>query len=192
MAGGGMGRRAEKLRPLPALNESDNPMCQPTRQLQIPAEINSQAEEIVSKNHCSTESALLDGLAALFSTELEPSDKLDALNNFSDEQLWIIVQRRLTPKQDARWRELTDFGNRGTLTTEQNAELQAWVARLDGQMLLRSRALRLLQERGHDIQRYFGLTATGRATIQRLKMNRPAVVGARKEWLEAGWHPPNQ
>jgi hypothetical protein len=35
-----------------------------------------------------------------------------------------------------------------------------------------------------------GLTAIGRATIVRLRMNRDAVVNSRWRWAEAGWHPP--
>jgi hypothetical protein len=36
----------------------------------------------------------------------------------------------------------------------------------------------------------YGLTATGRATVERLKMNRPAVVFARHRWVSGGFHPP--
>lgn len=35
-----------------------------------------------------------------------------------------------------------------------------------------------------------GLTAVGRATVTRLKMNRPAIVVARQRWAEGGYHPP--
>lgn len=35
-----------------------------------------------------------------------------------------------------------------------------------------------------------GLTAVGRATVQRLKMNGADVVASRALWAEAGWHPP--
>jgi hypothetical protein len=35
-----------------------------------------------------------------------------------------------------------------------------------------------------------GRTPTGRATIQRLQINREMIVKARKLWIEAGWHPP--
>jgi hypothetical protein len=35
-----------------------------------------------------------------------------------------------------------------------------------------------------------GLTAIGRATIERLKMNRSMMVVARKRWIDAGHHPP--
>ena len=36
-----------------------------------------------------------------------------------------------------------------------------------------------------------GLTETGRATIVRLKMNRPAIIAARQRWSEGGYHPPD-
>jgi len=42
-------------------------------------------------------------------------------------------------------------------------------------------------ENGARIQ---GLTAMGRATLVRLKMNRLPVVNARKRWVIAGTHPP--
>lgn len=35
-----------------------------------------------------------------------------------------------------------------------------------------------------------GLTAIGRATIHRLRMNREGILVSRKLWVEAGWHPP--
>jgi hypothetical protein len=35
-----------------------------------------------------------------------------------------------------------------------------------------------------------GLSPTGRATIDRLRMNRDGIVASRRLWVEAGWHPP--
>jgi HNH endonuclease len=35
-----------------------------------------------------------------------------------------------------------------------------------------------------------GLTSTGRATVQALKLNRPLLVRARRLWIGVGWHPP--
>jgi hypothetical protein len=35
-----------------------------------------------------------------------------------------------------------------------------------------------------------GLTPTGRATIDKLQINRDVVVEARKRWVAVGWHPP--
>jgi hypothetical protein len=38
--------------------------------------------------------------------------------------------------------------------------------------------------------RMVGRTATGRATVAALHLNRPVLVRARRSWIEAGWHPP--
>jgi hypothetical protein len=35
-----------------------------------------------------------------------------------------------------------------------------------------------------------GLTPTGRATVLALQLNRALLVGARRAWVLAGWHPP--
>lgn len=35
-----------------------------------------------------------------------------------------------------------------------------------------------------------GLTSTGRATVNTLKLNRSTLVNARRLWIKAGWHPP--
>ena len=37
--------------------------------------------------------------------------------------------------------------------------------------------------------RLIGLTATGRATINRLRINRAEMVESRREWVDAGKHP---
>jgi HNH endonuclease len=35
-----------------------------------------------------------------------------------------------------------------------------------------------------------GITPTGRATVEALRLNRPALVKARQLWVCIGWHPP--
>lgn len=35
-----------------------------------------------------------------------------------------------------------------------------------------------------------GLTPTGRATVEALKLNNELAVEVRRNWLRAGWHPP--
>lgn len=37
-----------------------------------------------------------------------------------------------------------------------------------------------------------GLTATGRATIIALQMNNEFIIPARRQWVSAGWHPPQR
>jgi hypothetical protein len=36
-----------------------------------------------------------------------------------------------------------------------------------------------------------GLTASGRATVRALRLNNGLAVTVRKNWVKAGWHPPN-
>jgi 5-methylcytosine-specific restriction endonuclease McrA len=35
-----------------------------------------------------------------------------------------------------------------------------------------------------------GKTATGRATVALLRLNRPILLRARERWIKVGWHPP--
>jgi hypothetical protein len=35
-----------------------------------------------------------------------------------------------------------------------------------------------------------GTTATGRATVEALRLNNEYIVPARRQWILAGWHPP--
>jgi hypothetical protein len=41
-----------------------------------------------------------------------------------------------------------------------------------------------------DFTEIFGLTATGRATIAALRMNRPQLIRARRIWVKLDEHPP--
>jgi hypothetical protein len=36
-----------------------------------------------------------------------------------------------------------------------------------------------------------GITACGRATLVALKLNNSLAVVVRKNWVKAGWHPPD-
>jgi len=47
-------------------------------------------------------------------------------------------------------------------------------------------------EWSNDETHLVGVTAAGRATVERLRMNRPRMVEARRLWVQAGWHPPSR
>ena len=129
-------------------------MGQSTVELQIPAEIYERARQIASDSNRSLESVLLDGLALLFGDLPNTSLSPDALKDYTDEQLWAVVHQRLAWPQDARLRELIALGKQGQLTTDEQAEMERLVDLVDHQMLLRSEALLLLQQRGHDIDTF--------------------------------------
>ena len=128
-------------------------MSQPTVELQIPVEIYERARAIASNSGRSVESVLLDGLTLLFGA------LPDLLKDYSDEQLWAVVYRRLAWPQDARLRELIALGKRGQITVEEKTEMEELIALVDHQMLLRSEALLMLKQRGHPIEKQLKLGA---------------------------------
>ena len=81
------------------------------------------------------------------------------LETFSDEQLWAIVQRELAWPQDVRLRELTTLGKQGNLSAEEQIEMERLVDQVDRYVLVRSQALLLLKQRGHDVERRLKLGA---------------------------------
>lgn len=134
-------------------------MSQPTVELQIPVEIYERARAIASNRGRSAESVLLDGLTLLFGALPDLRISPDLLKDYSDEQLWAVVYRRLAWPQDARLRELIALGKRGQITVEEKTEMEELIALVDHQMLLRSEALLMLKQRGHPIEKQLKLGA---------------------------------
>lgn len=129
-------------------------MKRSTIELEIAPEIEEHVRVIAEGENCSIESVLQEGLALLFGNDSIAEYLLDRLSDCTDEQLWALIYQRLTQSQDYRMRELLDRGTEGTITKQENMELNYYVDLVDRQMLLRSRALLLLKERGHDIDIY--------------------------------------
>jgi len=71
--------------------------------------------------------------------------------------LWAVVNQRLTTEQDIRLRQLIALGKQGQLSVDEQAEMERLVDLVDHQMLLRSEALLLLQQRRHDIRQMLDL-----------------------------------
>ncbi|MDE2821671.1 MAG: hypothetical protein OXT68_14940 [Chloroflexota bacterium] len=130
-------------------------MEEPTKELQVPASIYERAEAIAGDSGRSAETLMLDALSLHFCELSAMGSEPEALQTLADEQLWALVHRRLTPKQDARLRDLLDLGNQGRIHSQDEGELAQLAAMVDQQMVLRSKALVLLQRRGHDIDQYF-------------------------------------
>jgi hypothetical protein len=123
-----------------------------TVELHIPAEVYERATQIARASNRSVESVLLDGLNLLFGALPDSKLSPDKLNTYTDEQLWAIVHQRLAWPQDTRLRELIALGQQGQLKDNEIAEMERLVDLVDHQMLLRSEALLLLKQRGHDVE----------------------------------------
>src|SRR5687768_392845 len=102
---------------------------------------------------------LIDQYQRLAELENRPVEEVvnQVLEDEIDKRLWSVVDQRLSPEEDSRLHDLLDKGNAGTITDVEREELAALVAEVNRQMLERSKALALLQERGHDIKGYLGL-----------------------------------
>ena len=116
-----------------------------------------QAQGIARDSNYTMESVLRDCLIMVLGMTVDSEAPTVSLNDFSDDQLWEIVNRRLPWAQDSRLRELTARSKLEELEDQEYKELEDLLAALDRQILLRSRALLLMKNRGHDIDAFLGL-----------------------------------
>ena len=73
------------------------------------------------------------------------------LQCYTNDELWVVVDQRLTQRQDTPLCELIAQGKQGQLSADEQVEMERLVDLVDHQMSLRSEALLLLQQRGHQI-----------------------------------------
>lgn len=132
-------------------------MKRATVELEIPAEVFEEAEDIARCGNRSVESVLQDGLAMVFGTTEDCGASMESLEDFRDEQLWKIINSQLTWAQDSRWRELMSLNKKGRMTAVESNELDDLLDLIDRQVLMRTKALVLMKQRGHDIATYLGL-----------------------------------
>jgi len=134
-------------------------MSKATIELQLPDEVYERARQIAGETNRSVEAVLLDSLNLLYSDLPNLNINADDLGRYSDEQLWAIVYQRLAWYQDSRLHELIALGKQGRLTEEDTAEMERLISLVDRVTLLRSRALLLLKQRGHEVEKQLKLGA---------------------------------
>ena len=132
-------------------------MGRSTIELEIADDILTAAQGRAQRENCRLESVLEDGLALLFGSLSEGDLPVDRLYHLSDEQLWTVVHLRLTFAQDRQARALMERGRNGELTPAEKHEFEDLLELIDRQTVLRSHALALLHERGHDTLQYLGV-----------------------------------
>ncbi len=124
-------------------------------QVELPADLFEQIRKAAARSDQPVESVLVDTLALLFGTSRADWEGLAAtLETLSDEELWALVYRRMAWPEGARVRELTARGKQATLSDAEQSELAALIDEADRLTLLRSRALLVLQQRGHNVGEY--------------------------------------
>jgi hypothetical protein len=125
--------------------------------LDLPEDLYEQVHQLAAQSQRPVEHVVLESLRLLFvpppsSTDLDTS--LAALPSHSDGQLWAVVYQRLAWPQSQRLHELSAIKKLERLTEDEEHELEDLLSSNDRAMLLRSEALRLLKNRGYDIETY--------------------------------------
>jgi hypothetical protein len=121
--------------------------------LQMPEELYERVRQIAESSNRSLENVLLESLEFMFG-ELPGQDDLtpEILETFADDQLWAVAHRPFASIQDARLRELTENSKERALNRDEQNELEMLIDAVDRYVLLRSKALLLLKQRGYDVQ----------------------------------------
>jgi hypothetical protein len=111
----------------------------------------------------------------------DPEQLTAIMNALPDEDLWEMVRHRVSWASKAHLRALTEKARYSPLSSEEQAELAALTDEADQLTLLRSRALLLLKQRGHDIDAFE--SPSTKAV--------PAAGEANLEGLPAEWFDPD-
>lgn len=134
---------------------SDQPVT-----LYLPDDLYEQIQQVAEASDRSVENVLLESLNLLFKEGTAAFRDLSELAGYSDEQLWAVVHRRLPWVKSMRLRELTTLSKQSELTPEQETELEQLLSLNDQYMLFRSESLRILRQRGHDVDLFLETART--------------------------------
>ncbi len=119
--------------------------------LDVPEEFFNSAERIAHQSNRSVQEVLVETIGLLLgdvSSKIDP----DELSMFTDDQLWLIAHRPFPAEKVER---LEQLNAETELSAVEQKELSEIIQLNDRMILFRTIALKLLQERGHDIRRYF-------------------------------------
>jgi len=125
--------------------------------LDLPDDLYEQVQQMAALSQRPIERVVLESLRLLFVPPPSSADlaaTLAALSGYSDAQLWAVVYQRLAWPQSQRLHELSAKQKLERLTEDEQYELADLLGANDRAMLLRSEALRLLKNRGYDIEAY--------------------------------------
>ncbi|MBK8022918.1 MAG: hypothetical protein IPK19_16185 [Chloroflexi bacterium] len=134
-------------------------MTQQTVVLDLPEDLYERIRQQAQTANRPVEEVVTETLALLFGLA-EHDVTVESLESRSDAELWAIVHRKMTWDLEARIRGLSDLERTlgSPLSAEEELERDSLVAEHDRYVLVRSTALLLLKQRGHDIDRYLGMT----------------------------------
>ena len=125
--------------------------------LDLPDDLYEQVHQMAAQSQRPIERVVLESLRLLFvpaAVFCRFSHQSCGPTSYSDAQLWAVVYQRLAWPQSQRLHELSANKKLERLTEDEQHELENLLSANDRAMLLRSEALRLLKNRGYDIEAY--------------------------------------
>jgi hypothetical protein len=114
--------------------------------IRLPERWVERYEQVANKRHQSVEDIITQKLTELSMPEFGDMELL------SDKELWDVFETRMTDEQYERLEDLIEFGN-GTEAELAEIEMLSQIA--NSQMLARSIALALLNQRGYETSHFF-------------------------------------
>ena len=115
----------------------------------IPADLYSRIAAEASHHDRPVESLLVESLSLLFGAAPLNWDDLElTLDTLSDAQLWAIAHRRMAWAASGHFHDLTARGQQRPLSGSDQGQLEMLIDEADSIMVIRSKALRILQQRG--------------------------------------------
>lgn len=126
-----------------------------TYTVHLPEDMETLLHQVAEASGMTSEAILLEWLLHPVPRPNEDSLEtlLEALSDYSDLLLWTVVYRNLEAGQEQRYQELVSKHESGhELSESEYTEWRRLVDLADACMLLRSRALTILKERGHNIE----------------------------------------
>jgi len=125
--------------------------------LNLPEDLYERVRQVAAQSQRPLERVLVESIRLLFvlpPTSTDVAATLTAMPSYSDAQLWAVVYQRLAWPQSQRLHELSAKNKLEKLTEDEQSDLEYLLTLNDHAMLLRSEALLLLKNRGHDIATY--------------------------------------
>ena len=125
--------------------------------LNLPEDLYERVRQVAAQSQRPLERVLVESIRLLFvlpPTSTDVAATLTAMPSYSDAQLWAVVYQRLAWPQSQRLHELSAKNKLEKLTEDEQSDLEYLLTLNDHAMLLRSEALLLLKNRGHNIAPY--------------------------------------
>lgn len=117
----------------------------------LPEDLYESVQADAARTGRSVEDLLVTEINAVYVQSVDTKSALNLLETFSDDRLWQFVQRRIPWNRVVRQRELLALSER---SEDEQKELRDLIQDNDRYVLLRSKGLLLLKQRGYDVDSY--------------------------------------